>query len=235
MHHVRREAMSAGVDPNGKGTRLTPHPLRCDIGSARAAVYATRDAEAYSAFAFDTAGDAARRDRAALADLCARRNRSLKPSVKQHRVVFSGAMLRWAAFEFTTYTWGCHRRMRARSIRRRVAGGAIPACHNGPVLVALDLHLLAEKKKKPPITKLFDRASLAVAENSDGLAWFATDFQADAAGFVRILVLDRGLGSERAGAVVQRIIELETYRTLALLGLPEAGACCLRSTGLPAR
>jgi len=35
-------------------------------------------------------------------------------------------------------------------------------------------------------------------------------------------VLDRGLGSERAGAVVQRIIELETYRTLALLGLPEA-------------
>ena len=92
----------------------------------------------------------------------------------------------------------------------------------GPVLVALDLHLLAEKKKKLPITKLFDRASLAVAENSDGLALFATDFQADAAGFVRILVLDRGLGSERAGAVVQRIIELETYRTLALLGLPEA-------------
>jgi uncharacterized membrane-anchored protein len=39
---------------------------------------------------------------------------------------------------------------------------------------------------------------------------------------VRILVLDRGLGSERAGALVQRIVELETYRTLALLGLPEA-------------
>ena len=40
-------------------------------------------------------------------------------------------------------------------------------------------------------------------------------------GFVRVLVLDRGLGPERAGAVVQRLIELETYRTLALLGLPE--------------
>ena len=39
---------------------------------------------------------------------------------------------------------------------------------------------------------------------------------------MRILVLDRGLGDERAGAVVQRVIELETYRTLALLGLPEA-------------
>ena len=92
----------------------------------------------------------------------------------------------------------------------------------GPLLVALDLHLLAEKKKKVAVEKLFDRASLAVAENSDGEALFATDFQADPAGFVRILVLDRGLGDERAGAVVQRIIELETYRTLALLGLPEA-------------
>ena len=51
---------------------------------------------------------------------------------------------------------------------------------------------------------------------------FATDFQADPAGFVRILVIDRGLGVERAGALVQRVIELETYRTLALLGLPEA-------------
>jgi uncharacterized membrane-anchored protein len=36
------------------------------------------------------------------------------------------------------------------------------------------------------------------------------------------LVLDRGLGPVRAGALVQRIVELETYRTLALLGLPEA-------------
>ena len=72
------------------------------------------------------------------------------------------------------------------------------------------------------VEQLFDRASLAVAENSDGAALFATDFQADPSGFVRILVLDRGLGPERAGALVQRIVELETYRTLALLGLPEA-------------
>ena len=39
---------------------------------------------------------------------------------------------------------------------------------------------------------------------------------------MRILVLDRGLGPERAGALVQRVLEIETYRTLALLGLPEA-------------
>ena len=75
-------------------------------------------------------------------------------------------------------------------------------------------------KEKFTVEKLFDRASLAVAENSDGDALFVTDFQADRPASCA-LVLDRGLG-ERAGAVVQRIIELETYRTLALLGLPEA-------------
>jgi uncharacterized membrane-anchored protein len=37
-----------------------------------------------------------------------------------------------------------------------------------------------------------------------------------------VLLLDRGLDRDRAGALVQRIVELETYRTLALLGLPEA-------------
>jgi uncharacterized membrane-anchored protein len=51
---------------------------------------------------------------------------------------------------------------------------------------------------------------------------FATDFHTDAAGYVRVLVIDRGLGAERAGALIQRVVELETYRTLALLGLPEA-------------
>jgi uncharacterized membrane-anchored protein len=92
----------------------------------------------------------------------------------------------------------------------------------GPVLVALDLHLLAAEDGQPLLERLFDRNSLAVAETSDGKAFFASDFHTDRAGFVRILVLDRGLGAEGAGALVQRIIELETYRTLALLGLPEA-------------
>jgi uncharacterized membrane-anchored protein len=35
-------------------------------------------------------------------------------------------------------------------------------------------------------------------------------------------VVERGLGAERAGALVQRLLELETYRSFALLGLPEA-------------
>jgi uncharacterized membrane-anchored protein len=92
----------------------------------------------------------------------------------------------------------------------------------GPLLVALDLHLVADPERNILLERIFDRASLAAAENSDGTALFATDFNADQDGFVRVLVANRGLDPERAGALVQRVLELETYRTLALLGLPEA-------------
>ena len=92
----------------------------------------------------------------------------------------------------------------------------------GPLLVAVDLHLLAEDPPRTSPERLFDNASLAVAENSDGAAIYATDFQPGPSGFVRILVADRHMSAERAGALVRRVIELETYRTLALLGLPEA-------------
>jgi uncharacterized membrane-anchored protein len=97
--------------------------------------------------------------------------------------------------------------------------GSLP--QPGPLLVALDLHLVAAR---PDITpdQPFDRGSVAVGENAEGDALYATDFQVDPGGFVRILVLNRGMSPERAGALVQRIIELETYRTFALLGLPEA-------------
>jgi uncharacterized membrane-anchored protein len=92
----------------------------------------------------------------------------------------------------------------------------------GPLLVAIDLHLIADKPDRLAVERHFNRPSLAVAENSDGTAVYATDFLTDPDGYVRILVLDRGLGVERAGALVQRLLELETYRTLALLGLPKA-------------
>jgi uncharacterized membrane-anchored protein len=211
------------------GARLTPHALRAAVlGEVHARPFtAIETPRRILHFAFDTVGEGAKLDRAALADFCARRGlEPLKEGTKHHRVTLGGATLRWEQHsEFTTYTWELPSES---SVPFHPAASSLAAPmaslpQPGPVLVALDLHLLADnKKKKIAIEKLFDRASLAVAENSDGSALFATDFQADPSGFVRVLVLDRGLGPERAGAVVQRIIELETYRTLALLGLPEA-------------
>jgi uncharacterized membrane-anchored protein len=221
-------AMTADVTTKD-GARLTPHPLRAAVlGEVHARPFtAVETPRRILHFAFETATDAARADRAAFADFCARRQlEPLKPSAKQHRVTLGGTALRWEQHsEFTTYTWELPSEGETPF---HPAAGALAAPmaslpQPGPLLVALDLHLMADNsQKKIAVERLFDRASLAVAENSDGAALFATDFQADPSGFVRILLLDRGLGTERAGALVQRIVELETYRTLALLGLPES-------------
>ncbi|HEY5216960.1 MAG TPA: DUF3422 domain-containing protein [Pseudolabrys sp.] len=210
------------------GTRLTPHPLRAAVlGEVHARPFTpVQTPRRILHFAFETTANAAKADRAALADFCAGRGlEPLQPAAKQYRVTLGGTALRWEQHsEFTTYTWELPAagetpfHPAASTLAEPMA--ALP--QPGPLLVALDLHLLAETTKKFTVENLFDRASLAVAENSDGQALFATDFQTDPAGFVRILVLDRGLGPERAGALVQRVVELETYRTLALLGLPEA-------------
>jgi len=210
--------------------KLVPHPLRAAIlGEVHARPFMPIETpRRVLHFAFDTSGKRAPADRAALSQFCERRGLTpLRPGDRQHRVVLGGATLRWEQHsEFTTYTWelptdkadGAFFRPPASSLAGPM--GAVP--QPGPLLVALDLHLVAAAAKGPALERVFDRNSLAVAENSDGRALFAADFRTDPGGFVRVLVVDRGLGAERAGALVQRITELETYRTLALLGLPEA-------------
>jgi uncharacterized membrane-anchored protein len=219
--------MTAEVTIDG-GKPLKPHPLRAAVlGEVHARPFTPiATPRRILHFAFETVGEAGKADRAALADFIARRGlEPLKDAAKHHRLVLGGATLRWEQHsEFTTYTWelpaegGTPFHPAAAALAAPMAGLPQP----GPVLAALDLHLMADAEKKIALTTLFDRSSIAAAENAEGDALFATDFQADPSGFVRMLVLDRGLGPERAGAMVQRLIELETYRTLALLGLPEA-------------
>lgn len=70
----------------------------------------------------------------------------------------------------------------------------------------------------------FDAASLCFSEVENGMAAAATDFRQDKDGLTRILLLDKGLAPARTGALVQRLIEIETYRTLAMLALPLANS-----------
>lgn len=210
------------------GGKLTPHALRAAVlGEVHARPFTPIETpRRVLHFAFETNGEAARADRAALADFCQKRGlEPLKDGSKHHRMKLGGAMLRWEQHsEFTTYTWELPSEAAVpfHPSASSLAGPMMALPQPGPVIVALDLHLLPDAESKSSTGRLFDHASLAVAENAEGDALFATDFQADADGFVRMLVLDRGLGAERAGALVQRLIETETYRTLALLGLPEA-------------
>jgi uncharacterized membrane-anchored protein len=208
------------------GARLAPHPLRAAVlGEVHARPFtAIETPRRVLHFAFATTAAHAEADRAALAAFCAGRGLAPPgPGSNHHRLVFGGTALRWEQHsEFTTYTWElpaeAYGPFHPPAASLAAAMSLVP--QPGPLMVAVDLHLTADAGAAPE--RLFDRASLAAVENSDGTALYATDFQSDPAGFVRILVVDRGLGAERAGALVQRVLEVETYRTFALLGLPEA-------------
>lgn len=222
--------MSADVTiGDGDAGRLMPHPLRAAIlGEVHARPFtAIAVPSRILHFAFDTSGARAQSDRTALADFCAKRGlQAPSPAEKHHRALFGTTVLRWEQHsEFTTYTWEMPSDPGGLPFHPDAATIASPmrlVPQPGPLLVAIDLHLLAEDAERTAPERLFDKTSLAMAENSDGAAVYATDFQLDPSGFVRILLLDRGMPAERAGALTQRMIELETYRTLALLGLPEA-------------
>jgi uncharacterized membrane-anchored protein len=207
-------------------TSLSGHPLRAAVlGEVHARPFTPIETPRRALhFAFETTAEQGEADRAALTDFCTARGLSApQPAAKHHRVALGTTALRWEQHsEFTTYTWELPSEsptpFHPDAATLGGAMGLVP--QPGPVLVAVDLHLLGDGTITPE--KLLDHASLAAAENSDGTALYATDFRSDAGGYVHILILDRGLGPERAGALTQRVLEIETYRTLSLLGLPEA-------------
>ncbi len=186
-------------------------------------------------FAFMTDHDEAANARAALTDFClARACPPPPPNAKQHRIELQAAVLRWELHaEFATYTWefpqaveparfGKTKALPLQASADELANQMRLLPQPGPLLVAVDLRLLPAASVGDGWRNLFGSGQLAASEVLDGAAVVATDFQPDAVGFVRLLVLDRKLTPADAGSLVQRLLEVETYRTLALLGLPKA-------------
>ena len=175
-------------------------------------------------FAFMPEGEARAADRAAVRAFCLAQGRPGPASkAKYHRAEFDGFVLRWEGHsEFTTYTF-------------EIPGGTTPfepaaagflhlmqqVPQPGPLLVMVDLHVLPADAEAAAMAGLADD-DIAMADIEDGAGKIITQFQADADGFVRIAIVDHGLTPMQAGAAVQRVLEIETYRMLSLLGLPTA-------------
>lgn len=73
----------------------------------------------------------------------------------------------------------------------------------------------------PKMRALFEGNAVVACEASHA-AQVWTDFLIHADGFGRFVVRDAGLYGMQAGRLVQRLLEIETYRMMALLGLPHA-------------
>jgi uncharacterized membrane-anchored protein len=75
--------------------------------------------------------------------------------------------------------------------------------------------------------------SLAVSKVVDGAAIVAGDFRVDTAGHMRFAVFVRpGTGARRVGRIVQRLCEIETYRSMSMLGLVRARSLTARLNAL---
>lgn len=174
-------------------------------------------------YAFLTDAAAAEADRAALAAFGARHGAApLDPEARHCRITLDGLTLRWERHsEFTTYSWE-HAGAPAAGDLFTAPAPQWPADYPrpGPLIAAADVHLTDRPDQDAALARLFPgpEAALSAVEG----ARIATDFRADADGFIRIAVLVDKLTPERAGPLVQRLLEVDTYRTLALLGLPEA-------------
>ncbi|MCW5695200.1 MAG: DUF3422 domain-containing protein [Bauldia sp.] len=204
--------------------RFAEHPLRSfalnEIHARPFPVMATPRLVLHYAFMTDAVGAArSREDLARRCDLM-KVEGPVGENANHHVVESGGVRLRWETHsEFTTYTW---------DLERPLDDGPLPDFFGegfqapGPLMVALRIDLVEDTRPTELILQSLAPASTAVSALRDGRAIGATDFQVGDGRMTRILLIDRGLYPQEVGPLVQRVVELETYRTLALLGLPEA-------------
>ena len=148
------------------------------------------------------------------------------PQTRQFRLEMQGVALIWERHgEFITHSWEFS------GIDSDAPFSPSPAAlmqkvrllpQPGPLLVAVDLHMMAGDRDAGSLGAVFGPLQMAVSEANAGRALIATDFAPDTFGFVRIFIANRSMPAMAAGRLAQRVLEVETYRTLALMGLPEA-------------
>ena len=106
----------------------------------------------------------------------------------------------------------------------------------GPVVAAA--HLLLERGDPPDPTRidtLFEGHRVRASRVMGNAAVVCTDWRPHGDGFGRFHITDLGLDPARAGRLVQRLVEIDTYRMMALLGLPLARRVAPRLTAAETR
>lgn len=152
--------------------------------------------------------------------------RQAEAETNPRRVEKNGIAIRWEQHtEFTTYTLEQPLEQAQADFSPESAAAMLARAGvrpPGEILVVADLCVIPARGFGEAEEALFDRASLAVSCVEDGQGVIVSDFRQQADGRIRFLVISGGMSEWQTGALVQRVLEHETYRTLALLGLVEA-------------
>lgn len=170
--------------------------------------------------AFMNDGNAAK-DRATLAEISSRMGTPLsKEETRYHGLTWDQGKLHCEKHsEFSTYLWSAP--LDQATFKPVGADpfqdGFVPP---GPVICGIRLDVLKWTEETASYIDRFNPISRCHSSVENGLAEIITDFRQDEDGLTRMIILDRGLTPIRLGALVQRLMEIETYRTLALLSVP---------------
>lgn len=93
----------------------------------------------------------------------------------------------------------------------------------GKVIAAL--HLVIEPSgTNDNVIQYFDNMRLTASAPYNGLATVWTSYKLHDDGFGRFLVFEKSLSPEQLGRLMQQLLQLDTYRLMATLGLPLAQA-----------
>jgi uncharacterized membrane-anchored protein len=140
---------------------------------------------------------------------------------RHHAMKWGKGSLSWERHtEFSTYLWQGPLAEVAKAQEASPFGNGFSP--PGTVISGIRLEIRKWTAASEKLIARFDQSSLCYSLVESGKAAIATDFRQDGDGLTRMLVLDRGLTPTRMGALSQRLIDVETYRTLAMLGLPLA-------------
>ncbi|MDX1655853.1 MAG: DUF3422 domain-containing protein [Candidatus Competibacteraceae bacterium] len=219
--------MSAKSDRPPLPAGSAEHPLRQSLNDelhARPYVAIQSPARVSHLALLATPGD---RDHAAA--LCRHYDRQPPPEGVNYWYIDLGpCRMNWERHtEFSTYTFYCRdqfdepfdERVIDRLPHQWLQG--LP----GELLVAINVALLPRDRAGPgeaDLERWFPSNIYAGSLMTGGLADVWSDFRIHEDGFSRILVRDLNLNERKAGRLVQRLVEIETYRMMALLAFPMA-------------
>lgn len=165
--------------------------------------------------------DGAEADRSHMAALCARLGQAGPAPGMRWWALDTGAwQLRWERHsEFSSWTFLCRPEESVRAASEHAPEDWITALP-GPVLVFTTLRLRRGHHGHAPPA---ERHDVIGARLLDGAATLLTDLKADDQGMTRFEVVVHEEDAVVAGRLALMLLEIETYRLMALLAFPVAG------------
>ncbi len=160
---------------------------------------------------------------AVLGELCRTRGQAVPgKEARYHAMSWGRGNLRWENHsEFASFTYdGPAPRAFQGVVNNHPFGNGFSA--PGSLISATRIEVRPLNAANHKLINRFDADSLTVTALGEGNSLLATDFRQDENGMTVFLLLEGKLSDSRIGSYAKTVIELDTYRTLAMLGLPLA-------------